>query len=329
MSVPATVKPGRGPRPQADVPGRGPRRVDQTRRRHMILLPQYSHDEACAAEDATRDPQRDGIAARLPIRAVAPTRARAATRSLAAPGPSPARPTGHPLPSTRETHGASPVSSVAAVTPVPRPERAASAHADAAARPRGTDVTAPAGGVESAVSRTARSMSAHAAEALALVVPAAVSAPESSAVRAPRTGTLGGALELTGPDRLEPQDRSRRDTPRTVAAARPGGRAEPRRAWAFARLPRRGQRLLVGAGFALAIGLGALVGNLAGLGHEVPAGTAVVTVEPGESLWQIASATVEPGTDLRPVIDHIRDLNQLDGSTVVDGQRLLVPGSGR
>ncbi|QGH69848.1 LysM peptidoglycan-binding domain-containing protein [Pseudactinotalea sp. HY158] len=101
--------------------------------------------------------------------------------------------------------------------------------------------------------------------------------------------------------------------------------ASPARRRSFSQLTVRGQRVLVGAGFALAVGLGSLVGGLVQSGGDVPAATDVVTVESGESLWQIAGAVAEPGADLRPLMEEIRALNSLDGSALTGGQSLLVP----
>ncbi len=51
---------------------------------------------------------------------------------------------------------------------------------------------------------------------------------------------------------------------------------------------------------------------------------AAVVVQPGESLWSIASE-VAPAADPRETIALIRDLNGMQGSTVVPGQSLVVP----
>jgi LysM repeat protein len=49
-----------------------------------------------------------------------------------------------------------------------------------------------------------------------------------------------------------------------------------------------------------------------------------VVVEPGESLWSIASAA-EPGADPRVVVQEIMQVNALSGVTVQVGQQLWVP----
>ncbi len=50
-----------------------------------------------------------------------------------------------------------------------------------------------------------------------------------------------------------------------------------------------------------------------------------VLVEPGETLWSIARARIGPEGDPRPFIQEIRDLNDLETSAIVAGQRLELP----
>ncbi|MFI7484202.1 LysM peptidoglycan-binding domain-containing protein [Kocuria sp. M1R5S2] len=54
------------------------------------------------------------------------------------------------------------------------------------------------------------------------------------------------------------------------------------------------------------------------------AGTEVVTVFPGQSLWELALAA-EPDRDPRDVVDEIVELNDLRTSRLVAGQQLEVP----
>ena len=61
----------------------------------------------------------------------------------------------------------------------------------------------------------------------------------------------------------------------------------------------------------------------AGTGHDAPA-TRAVTVEQGQTLWQIAKTAV-PGADPRDTIDRIRDLNGMSTTSLRAGQRLIVP----
>lgn len=48
-------------------------------------------------------------------------------------------------------------------------------------------------------------------------------------------------------------------------------------------------------------------------------------VRAGDSLWTIAETATAPGADVRATIGAIRELNGLEGSVIVPGQRLEVP----
>ena len=81
--------------------------------------------------------------------------------------------------------------------------------------------------------------------------------------------------------------------------------------------------LLAVAGVACAAVVG--LGVLAGSGEEaVPSRTAVVRVEPGESLWELAGR-VAPGSDASAVVERIRELNGGLAGGVTPGQPLTVP----
>lgn len=97
------------------------------------------------------------------------------------------------------------------------------------------------------------------------------------------------------------------------------------------RLTRRGRAVVVA--FAAAVTLAALWGTVgpgafAGSresrpGPPRPART--VVVEPGETLWDIASAA-DPGGDLQLAVQRIMDLNGLGGDpTVHPGQEIRLP----
>jgi LysM repeat protein len=53
------------------------------------------------------------------------------------------------------------------------------------------------------------------------------------------------------------------------------------------------------------------------------AGVTHYRVQPGDTLWSIALAHV--GGDPREAVWEIQQLNDLEGATIVPGQRLLVP----
>ncbi len=59
------------------------------------------------------------------------------------------------------------------------------------------------------------------------------------------------------------------------------------------------------------------------IGSPAPA-TRTVSVQPGQSLWQLARAAA-PGADVRDTVSSIRELNHLTGTTVTPGQVLVVP----
>lgn len=63
--------------------------------------------------------------------------------------------------------------------------------------------------------------------------------------------------------------------------------------------------------------------TLSGMGSAEATGTAVAVVQPGQSLWEIASST---GTsDVPGTVATIVELNSLEDSTIHAGQRLTVP----
>ena len=88
--------------------------------------------------------------------------------------------------------------------------------------------------------------------------------------------------------------------------------------------------LALGAGLiTLWLGLVAQLGGIVNGGSadtpaQLPNRLAVVRVEPGESLQDVA-ARVAPGAPARQVADRIRQLNALDSSTVTSGQTLIAP----
>jgi hypothetical protein len=89
------------------------------------------------------------------------------------------------------------------------------------------------------------------------------------------------------------------------------------------RLTRRGRLVVFGASLAAVLGLGfaAASGSLA---SDKPEPTRVITVEPGQTLWDIA-ADVSDGGDVRSTMAHLEAVNHLDSSTLQVGQHLRVP----
>ncbi|WP_082556662.1 LysM peptidoglycan-binding domain-containing protein [Modestobacter sp. Leaf380] len=93
------------------------------------------------------------------------------------------------------------------------------------------------------------------------------------------------------------------------------------------RLTRRGRRVVAGLVLVGGLGLAALLGP-AVVGPQGPglalAGESSVVVQPGDTLWSIASA-IAPDEDPRGVVDALWAANDLEGAGLVPGQVLLVP----
>lgn len=94
------------------------------------------------------------------------------------------------------------------------------------------------------------------------------------------------------------------------------------------RITRRGRAVLTLL-IAVPLAIGAAVAGVGALGaaagtHSTTTTFSYVTVEPGESLWQLAQA-VAPTADPRDVIAGILNLNDLSSGEVQPGQRLAIP----
>lgn len=99
------------------------------------------------------------------------------------------------------------------------------------------------------------------------------------------------------------------------------------------RLTRRGRLVatLIAAAVAallcLTLGPAVASGVLTAFSGAPTTATTTVTVEPGQSLWQVAVAT-DPGSDPAQVVMRIADANGLTSATALrPGQRLVVPVS--
>ena len=93
--------------------------------------------------------------------------------------------------------------------------------------------------------------------------------------------------------------------------------------WRAARTggPAVGRRVLVVAGTLVLASVGLAV---AARGGAPPANSTVV-VQPGDTLWSIATAHY-PGDDVRVRIEDIEQANGLRGPTIEVGQTLKLPG---
>lgn len=107
-----------------------------------------------------------------------------------------------------------------------------------------------------------------------------------------------------------------------TATSRPELRVVETRPAASLRLTRRGRAVVLVAGLLLALaGFWLAPGGSSASGD---AGTEVVTVGTGQTLWQIASVRAEGG-EVREMVEHIKDLNGLDSGILLAGQDLRVP----
>lgn len=108
----------------------------------------------------------------------------------------------------------------------------------------------------------------------------------------------------------------------------PSARVVARRPAPSVRLTRRGRfvvflfALLVVTAVALSLAAGSAASDERG----ATAAIEVVTVAPGETLWDIAGDVAGAG-DVRDVVAEIQRLNDLDASVVYAGQQLRVPAS--
>ena len=91
------------------------------------------------------------------------------------------------------------------------------------------------------------------------------------------------------------------------------------------RLTRRGRLVVFLAGLLLVLGVGFGFGaRSAATDH--PEATQVITVAPGDTLWDIASE-IAPG-ETRAMVSHIEQLNGMDSAGLQVGQQLVVPAAG-
>ncbi|AFM16922.1 LysM domain-containing protein [Mycolicibacterium chubuense NBB4] len=81
---------------------------------------------------------------------------------------------------------------------------------------------------------------------------------------------------------------------------------------------------LIAAGITVWLGLVAQAGGVVGRQAEIPGRLAVVQVQTGESLQQVAQR-VAPDAPVADVVQRIRELNELKSATLDAGQTLLAP----
>ncbi|TQN41953.1 LysM domain-containing protein [Blastococcus colisei] len=126
-----------------------------------------------------------------------------------------------------------------------------------------------------------------------------------------------------------PRPIGRAPAPTAGAPRRPSAGRRPAATSASAaglRLTRRARRLAVVMALAAGVAVGSWVGPLLGgdSGGLRLAGETSVVVQPGDTLWSIASSLDGSG-DVRALVDEIQTLNHLQGADLVPGQTLLLP----
>lgn len=91
------------------------------------------------------------------------------------------------------------------------------------------------------------------------------------------------------------------------------------------RLTRRGRLVVLLLGLALALGAALWMAS-GSVATDEPGvvQVEVVTVAPGDTLWDIASGAAEGG-DVRQAMQRIRELNALESNMLIVGQELRVP----
>ncbi len=52
---------------------------------------------------------------------------------------------------------------------------------------------------------------------------------------------------------------------------------------------------------------------------------AIVTVQPGDTLWSIAAAHARPSSDVQESVDRITDANHLGSGAIQPGEHLRIP----
>lgn len=115
--------------------------------------------------------------------------------------------------------------------------------------------------------------------------------------------------------------RAPRVLPSDVPGAIPGPPPTARRA------PTSPGRLVLALLAAVLVGLvlPLLVGPPVDANPTVVPSVGVVSVRPGETLWDIAAAHAAPGQDVRGLVAAIKRANDLDGAPLQAWQRLRIP----
>jgi len=121
---------------------------------------------------------------------------------------------------------------------------------------------------------------------------------------------------------------------RVPTTARTGGAVRRERsvapsAEAPLRLTARGRRVLLFV-VLLVVGVGLALMQADRASADGPTGAVEVVrhvVQPGETLWDIASQVAGPGEDVRDVVLQLVDLNRLPSGGLMAGQSIVIPAS--
>lgn len=127
---------------------------------------------------------------------------------------------------------------------------------------------------------------------------------------------LGGSWQLRRASRFPASRRVRGAVPTPAGLAVHGGEL---------RLTRRGRWVLAALASVVAIGTGIVGGQAVAAGPAQALEVVSYTVQPGDTLWQIAAGVADPGEDVRDVIVELQDLNALPRAELTAGQHLVLP----
>jgi nucleoid-associated protein YgaU len=89
------------------------------------------------------------------------------------------------------------------------------------------------------------------------------------------------------------------------------------------RLTRRGRLAVLIGSIGVVLGLG-LAAASASIANDHPEQTTVITVTPGQTLWDISARAAGDG-DVRSMMSHIEAINHLGSASLRAGQHLRVP----
>ena len=92
------------------------------------------------------------------------------------------------------------------------------------------------------------------------------------------------------------------------------------------RLTRRGRLVLTTVFLTIALVAMVVAAGFATASREggAPESVRVVEVQPGDTLYALASDIAEPG-EIREMVRHIQELNSLSGVALEPGQKLAIP----